>query len=137
MQGHHKRRGGRGHKAHEHGGCLKTSAERKASHRRERLFEQGDLKLVVLDLLQTRPRHGLRNHQGRFEELAGGDYTPQPGVVYPTLTCWKRSAMPLLHRRDRRQETNGITPEGIAFLAGQRESLERIRSRIESAGSVV
>jgi DNA-binding PadR family transcriptional regulator len=135
MHGHHKHRGGRGHKPHEHGGWFEDIRERKASHRRERLFEQGDLKLVVLDLLQTRPRHGYEIIKA-VEELAGGDYTPSPGVVYPTLTLLEEIGHATVTQETGGKKQYGITPEGIAFLAGQRESLERIRSRVESAGSV-
>ena len=52
---------------------------------RQRLFAQGDLRLVVLALLQERPRHGYEVIKA-IEELVGGDYSPSPGVIYPTLT---------------------------------------------------
>jgi len=135
MHGHHKHRGGRGHKPHKRGGWFEDIRERKASHRRERLFEQGDLKLVVLDLLQTRPHHGYEIIKA-VEELAGGDYTPSPGVAYPTLTLLEEIGHATVTQETGGKKQYGITPEGIAFLAGQRESLERIRRRVESAGSV-
>jgi DNA-binding PadR family transcriptional regulator len=130
VRGHHKYRGGR-----VHGGWFEGIRERKASHRRERFFEQGDLKLVVLDLLQTRPRHGYEIIRA-IEELAGGEYTPSPGVVYPTLTLLDEIGHATVTLEDGGKKQYGITPEGVAFLAGQRETLERIRSRVESAGSV-
>jgi DNA-binding PadR family transcriptional regulator len=49
------------------------------------MFEHGDLKLIVLMLLKDRPRHGYEIIKA-IEELAGGDYSPSPGVIYPTLT---------------------------------------------------
>src|SRR5579863_6974169 len=39
-----------------------------------RVFEQGDLRLVLLKLIKA------------VEEAVGGAYAPSPGVVYPTLT---------------------------------------------------
>ncbi len=55
-------------------------------HRRQgRVFEQGDLKLVILRLLAEKPRHGydvIKELEARF----GGRYAPSPGTVYPTLT---------------------------------------------------
>lgn len=133
MHGHHKGRGGRGHKSRE--GWFEDIRERKASHRRERLFEQGDLKLVVLDLLQTRPRHGYEIIKA-IEELAGGDYTPSPGVVYPTLTLLEEIGHAIVTQESGGKKQYGITPDGIAYLEGQGEALERIRNRVESAGSV-
>jgi len=53
--------------------------------RAARLFEQGDLKYVILRLLEEKPRHGyeiIKDLEGRF----GGSYAPSPGTVYPTLT---------------------------------------------------
>jgi DNA-binding PadR family transcriptional regulator len=108
--------------------------ERKASHRRERLFEQGDLKLVVLDLLQSRPRHGYELIKA-IEELAGGDYSPSPGVVYPTLTLLEEIGHATVTQESGGKKQYGITAEGSAHLAEQREALARIRGRLESAGS--
>ena len=42
-----------------------------------RLFEQGDLKYVILRLLEEKPRHGyeiIKELEGRF----GGSYAPSP-----------------------------------------------------------
>src|ERR1700749_2582061 len=53
--------------------------------RAARFFEQGDLKYVILRLLEEKPRHGydiIKELEGRF----GGSYAPSPGTVYPTLT---------------------------------------------------
>src|SRR6266481_6377111 len=50
-----------------------------------RMFEQGDLKFVILRLLDEKPRHGYEIIK-ELEERSGGRYTPSPGTVYPTLT---------------------------------------------------
>src|SRR5438067_5557062 len=50
-----------------------------------RMFEQGDLKLVVLKLLDEKPRHGYEIIKA-LEEKTNGMYSPSPGAVYPTLT---------------------------------------------------
>jgi DNA-binding PadR family transcriptional regulator len=133
--GHHRGRGGRGRAAHEHGGWFDDLREAKAARRRERLFEQGDLRLVVLDLLQSRPRHGYEIIKA-IEELAGGDYSPSPGIVYPTLTLLEEIGQAIVTHDGGGKKQYGITPAGTAFLESQREALERIRARIESAGVV-
>jgi DNA-binding PadR family transcriptional regulator len=53
--------------------------------RRGRVFEQGDLKLVILQLLTEKPRHGYEIIKA-LEERTAGAYSPSPGVIYPTLT---------------------------------------------------
>ena len=50
-----------------------------------RMFEQGDLKYVILKLLAEKPRHGYEVIR-TLEERMGGAYAPSPGAVYPTLT---------------------------------------------------
>lgn len=52
--------------------------------RSERLFERGDLKYLVLDLLKDKPSHGYEIMRALGERF-GGFYTPSPGAVYPTL----------------------------------------------------
>jgi DNA-binding PadR family transcriptional regulator len=49
------------------------------------VFEQGDLKYVILRLLAEKPRHGYEIIK-ELEERLGGAYAPSPGTVYPTLT---------------------------------------------------
>ena len=99
------------------------------------MFEQGDLKLVVLDLLKSAPRHGYDVIKA-IEDLAGGDYTPSPGVIYPTLTLLEDMGYAQATAEQSGKKSYAITPEGSAFLDSQRDVLERILERITSAGSV-
>ncbi len=100
----------------------------------KRMFEQGHLRLLVLSLLQEQARHGYELIKA-IEELAGGDYAPSPGVIYPTLTLLEETGFASV------SEVNGkkkyaITAEGEAEIAGEQETLERIRARLGAAGSV-
>ena len=52
---------------------------------RKRMFEGGELRLVLLKLITDQPRHGYELIKA-IEEMTGGDYAPSPGIVYPTLT---------------------------------------------------
>src|SRR5215208_2392930 len=52
--------------------------------RRGRMFEKGDLKYVILDLLKDEPSHGYEVIR-KLEERSRGFYSPSPGSVYPTL----------------------------------------------------
>ena len=53
--------------------------------RGRRMFDAGELRLVLLKLIEEQPRHGYDLIRA-IEALTGGDYAPSPGVVYPTLT---------------------------------------------------
>src|SRR3990170_380608 len=61
------------------------SSGRRRGRGRKRMFESGELRLVLLKLIADEPRHGYDLIRA-IEELTGGDYAPSPGVVYPTLT---------------------------------------------------
>ena len=52
---------------------------------RRRMFESGELRLVLLKLIEEQPRHGYDLIR-EIETLSGGAYAPSPGVVYPTMT---------------------------------------------------
>src|SRR6204780_3626791 len=52
---------------------------------RERFFDTGHLRLVILQLIAEKPSYGYEIIKAIEERLSGG-YAPSPGVVYPTLT---------------------------------------------------
>ena len=58
---------------------------RRGGRRSRRMFESGELRLVLLKLIADEPRHGYDLIRA-IEDLTGGEYAPSPGVVYPTLT---------------------------------------------------
>ena len=100
---------------------------------RMRLFGQGDLRLVVLELLQERPRHGYEVIKA-IEERVGGDYSPSPGVIYPTLTLLAELGHAQVSAQEGDRKQYSITQAGSEFLASQREALAAINARLDHAG---
>src|ERR1700738_1168596 len=49
-----------------------------------RVFGPGDLRLVLIALIEEKPRHGYELIK-ELELKFGGGYAPSPGSVYPTL----------------------------------------------------
>lgn len=49
-----------------------------------RMFGHGNLKYVLLDLLQERPKHGYEMMK-ELQDRSGGFYSPSAGAIYPTL----------------------------------------------------
>lgn len=77
---------GRGPGAGRHEGQTPGRGEgRGEGGRRGRMFGPGDLRLVLLSLIEQEPRHGYDLIKA-IETLFGGGYAPSPGVVYPTLS---------------------------------------------------
>ena len=102
---------------------------------RGRMFEQGDLKIVVLHLLNEHPRHGYEIIKA-IEDLAAGEYSPSPGVIYPTLTFLEEHGQAVVTLEQAGKKQYGITQNGAAALEGLRPALERILDRLRSAGSI-
>src|ERR1700756_1136866 len=58
---------------------------RRGGGRAGRLFDYGELRYVVLALIEEKPRHGYEIIKA-IEDRSAGTYSPSPGVIYPTLT---------------------------------------------------
>ena len=69
--------------------------ERPGGGRQRRMFDGGELRLVLLKLIADSPRHGYDLIRA-IEELTGGAYAPSPGVVYPTITLLDESRQPVM-----------------------------------------
>jgi DNA-binding PadR family transcriptional regulator len=94
-----------------------------------RMFEQGDLRYVVLRLLEEKPRHGYEIIKA-LEERFGGSYAPSPGVVYPTLQLLEDLGYARIVPGPEGKKTYEITDEGRAYLAENRETVDSIFERI-------
>ncbi len=92
-----------------------------------RVFERGDLKYVILQLLSERPAHGYEVIRA-LEDRFGGMYTPSAGAVYPTLQMLEDMGYVTSAQQDGRR-VYSITDEGRGFLNEQRETVEGIRRR--------
>ena len=99
-----------------------------------RVFDTGDLRLVILQLIAEKPRHGYEIIKAIEEELAGA-YSPSPGVVYPTLTMLEDLGQITVNATDEGRKLNTITAEGSASLAASRLALQAIRERMARARS--
>jgi DNA-binding PadR family transcriptional regulator len=97
---------------------------------RARMFEQGDLRLVILKLLADKPAHGYEIIK-LVEERFGGGYAPSPGIVYPTLTLLEELGQVAVVQTEGARKLYDITPEGRAVLEAERTVVDRIFERIE------
>ncbi len=98
--------------------------------RRARVFQRGELRLVLLHLISQESRHGYDLIQ-QIEELTGGHYAPSPGIVYPTLTLM--AEMDLIDEKvdDGGKKIYSITDAGTALLAEEEKHVANILSRLE------
>jgi DNA-binding PadR family transcriptional regulator len=94
-----------------------------------RMFEQGDLRYVVLRLLEEKPRHGYEIIKA-LEERFGGSYAPSPGVVYPTLQLLEDQGFARVLPEAGGKKVYEITDEGRAYLTENRDAVDTIFERI-------
>ena len=100
--------------------------------RRERVFEQGDLRLLLLKLVAEKSRHGYDLIKA-IEAAVGGAYSPSPGVVYPTLTLLEDLGYAKVQEAEGGKKLYAVTPEGTAFLETQAEAIAQLQARIDQA----
>ena len=102
--------------------------------RGSRMFEQGDLKYVILQLLEEKPRHGYEIIKA-LEERFGGMYSPSAGTVYPTLTLLEDLGYARVNVEESGKKIYSITDEGRGYLAQNRSAVDDIFDRIGEFGS--
>ncbi len=96
--------------------------------RHSRLFEKGDLKYVILDLLKDKPSHGYEIMRA-LEETFHGFYSPSAGSVYPTLQMLDDMGFVSSSERDGKKVYT-ITAEGAGFLKEQKDVIEKIKGQM-------
>ncbi len=110
------------------------SGRRGGGRGRRRMFESGELRLVLLKLIADEPRHGYDLIRA-IEELTGGDYAPSPGVVYPTLTLLQDMGLIEEAAGEGARKPFQATDEGREHLEQNADDVEELFERLEEAGS--
>lgn len=129
-QGGHGSHGSHGERGHRHGpDAERHHAERRHAKRRERIFEAGGLKLLALHLLAEQPSHGYDLIRS-ISELVGGDYTPSPGTVYPTLSYLVDMGQATAAEMEGGRKQYAITAQGQQALQEQAEALQQLLARL-------
>ena len=106
------------------------------SHRRrdrKRMFEGGELRLVLLKLIADQPRHGYELIRA-IEELTEGHYAPSPGVVYPTLTMLEDMGLIREQKSKDSKKVFEATDEGRAHLKENEDEVDELIEKLEGHG---
>jgi DNA-binding PadR family transcriptional regulator len=98
-----------------------------------RLFDYGDLRLLLLAMIAERPRHGYELIKA-IEERFGGSYSPSPGVIYPTLSWLVDMGYAAGEAEDSGRKSYRITAEGEAFLVANRAQADELLLRPGQGG---
>ncbi|ANG94239.1 PadR family transcriptional regulator [Enterobacteriaceae bacterium 155047] len=123
-RGHHHH--GRGGEHHQRGG-----EHHGGGGRRQRFFGHGELRLVILEILTRNASHGYELIK-EIETLTQGNYTPSPGVIYPTLDFLQDQQFITISEEENGRKKIAITVAGQHWLDENQEHLEHIQERVKA-----
>jgi len=101
--------------------------------RGRRMFDSGELRLVLLKLIADQPRHGYDLIRA-IEEMTGGAYAPSPGVVYPTLTMLQDMGLIEEQATEGARKAFAVSAEGETHLAERQEEVDALIERLTGLG---
>jgi DNA-binding PadR family transcriptional regulator len=101
--------------------------------RRRRVFDSGELRLVLLKLIADEARHGYDLIRA-IEELTGGAYTPSPGIIYPTLNLLDDSGLIEQVETEGARKAFSIAAAGTAELEEKQVEVEALLARLSRMG---
>lgn len=99
--------------------------------RGRRMFGPGDLRLVLLALIEQEPRHGYDLIKA-IETAFGGGYAPSPGVVYPNLALLADEGL-IAGVEDGGKQVFSLTASGEAWMAENRAAVDGVMQRMALA----
>lgn len=126
------RRGCDGNGPHGHGHGDGHGHGHRGGRRSGRVFDHGELRLVVLALIAEKPRHGYDLIKA-IEDRLGGTYTPSPGVIYPTLTLLEELGHATVSE-EVGKKLYTVTEDGTAWLTANRTAVDSALARMDAAG---
>lgn len=103
-------------------------------HHGGRIFDYGELRLLLLAMIAERPRHGYELIK-EIEERFGGSYSPSPGVIYPTLSWLDDMGYAAIDAEAGSRKRYRLTEEGAAFLSTNQGAADALLSRLGPAQS--
>ncbi|HEU4497970.1 MAG TPA: PadR family transcriptional regulator [Sphingomicrobium sp.] len=101
---------------------------------RKRMFEGGELRLVLLKLIADEPRHGYELIKA-VEDMTGGEYAPSPGIVYPTLTMLEDMGLIAEKKSKDSKKVYEATDEGRSHLEQNSDEIDELIERLEGHGN--
>ena len=135
MRGGFGERGGRGGGFGGFGGWGGDDEGRGERGGRRRVFDGGELRLVLLRLIGDQPRHGYDLIRA-IEDRTGGGYAPSPGVVYPTLTLLGDIGQIEETPSEGNRKIFAVTEEGARVLAEKADEVAALMGRLDTLGAM-
>jgi len=100
-----------------------------------RFFGPGEIRLALLSLLESGPKHGYELMK-ELESKSGGVYKASAGAIYPALQQLEDEGMVTSDQSEGKRKYS-LTDAGKAELQQEAETVKRIWFRAQEAGSWV
>src|SRR6201984_2114479 len=97
-----------------------------------RFFGPGEIRLALLSMLESGPKHGYEVMK-ELETKSGGIYKASAGAIYPALQQLEDEGM-VISDAAAGKRTYSLTNEGRAELQKEAETVKRIWQRAEQVG---
>jgi len=108
-----------------------ASAAERPRHRREKMFDANDIRLLILHILSTGAAHGYELIKA-IEALAKGEYVPSPGLIYPSLTLMEDFGLIIGVEEHNGKKCYSLTEAGQLSLNQQQPRLNEVTHRLAS-----
>ncbi|MCU1533267.1 MAG: Transcriptional regulator, PadR family [Arthrobacter sp.] len=95
------------------------------------VFAHGALRLYLLALLESGPKHGYELIKA-LNDRFGGTYSPSAGTIYPRLGKLEEEGLVATHSEGRRTNYS-ITPAGLVELNSRRDELAGVENDISAS----
>jgi DNA-binding PadR family transcriptional regulator len=95
------------------------------------VFAHGALRLYLLALLESGPKHGYELIKAVSDRF-GGTYSPSAGTIYPRLGKLEAEGLVATHPEGRRTNYS-ITPAGLVELNSRRDELAGVENDISAS----
>ena len=99
------------------------------------MFDGGELRLMLLKLIEEQPRHGYDLIR-EIEQRSGGAYAPSPGVIYPTLTLLDEMNLVEEAKAEGAKKQFAITETGRSHLIERQAEVDALFARLAELGSM-
>lgn len=104
-------------------------------HFGRRVFENGDVRYVILALLAERPSYGYELIKA-IEKQMSGAYSPSPGLIYPTLAMLVEMGYVSEDVEAEGKKRYSVTPSGMEFLKVNKPMIDLIFGRMAHAAEL-
>jgi DNA-binding PadR family transcriptional regulator len=98
---------------------------------RKRLFEAGEMKLLVLNFISKQPKFSYDIIKD-VANLVGGNYKPSTGTICPTINYLEEQQYIVAELNAEERKQYSITASGMQHLVDEQSTLETILTRFNT-----